>query len=121
MSRTTASLHHPPLQADFINDGFSVLGSFLNTVVLQEIALLVESVMTSPHELVCARPHNTLAPLRWNDVIVRLLLTSDRRMQALTDALRAADLKWISGYVSIKEPHSPPLWWHQDWWCWDHP
>jgi ectoine hydroxylase-related dioxygenase (phytanoyl-CoA dioxygenase family) len=31
------------------------------------------------------------------------------------------DLKWISGYVSIKEPRSPALWWHQDWWCWDHP
>ena len=66
-------------------------------------------------------PHNTLVPLRWNDPIVRLLLKSDRRVQALTDGLRADDLKWISGYVSVKEPHSPPLWWHQDWWCWDHP
>ncbi|HEY2570295.1 MAG TPA: phytanoyl-CoA dioxygenase family protein [Solirubrobacteraceae bacterium] len=32
----------------------------------------------------------------------------------------AGDLRWISGYVSIKEPRTPPLWWHQDWWCWDH-
>src|SRR6266851_2201843 len=66
-------------------------------------------------------PHNILVPLRWNDPIVRLLPKSDRRVQALTDGLRADDLKWISGYVSVKEPHSPPLWWHQDWWCWDHP
>jgi ectoine hydroxylase-related dioxygenase (phytanoyl-CoA dioxygenase family) len=32
----------------------------------------------------------------------------------------ADDLKWISGYVSIKEASSRALWWHQDWWCWDH-
>ena len=30
----------------------------------------------------------------------------------------ADDLRWISGYVSAKEPRSPALWWHQDWWCW---
>jgi ectoine hydroxylase-related dioxygenase (phytanoyl-CoA dioxygenase family) len=30
-------------------------------------------------------------------------------MQALTDALRAADLKWISGYVSIKESHQSSI------------
>jgi ectoine hydroxylase-related dioxygenase (phytanoyl-CoA dioxygenase family) len=39
----------------------------------------------------------------------------------LRAGLGAGDLKWISGYVSLKEPHSPALWWHQDWWCWDHP
>jgi ectoine hydroxylase-related dioxygenase (phytanoyl-CoA dioxygenase family) len=31
------------------------------------------------------------------------------------------DLRWISGYISLKDPDSPPQWWHQDWWCWDHP
>jgi Phytanoyl-CoA dioxygenase (PhyH) len=110
-----------PLETSFVRDGFAVLESFVNKVELKEIVPLVESILTSSHELACTRPHNTLAPLRWNDPIVRLLLKSDLRVQALTDVLRADDLKWISGYVSIKEPHSPPLWWHQDWWCWDHP
>src|SRR3989442_11996238 len=57
------------------------------------------TLFRSSHELACTRPHNTLAPLRWNDPIVGLLLKSDRRVQALTDVLRADDLKWISGYV----------------------
>ena len=109
------------LEADFINDGFAVLNSFLNKVELKGIAPLVESTLTSSHDLACTRPHNTLVPLRWNDAIVRMLLASRRRVRALTDVLRADDLKWISGYVSVKEPNSPPLWWHQDWWCWDHP
>jgi len=105
----------------FVRNGFSVLEGFVNKVELTDLVPLVESILTSSRELACTRPHNTLAPLRWNDPIVRLLLESDTRMQALTDALRADDLKWISGYVSVKEAHSPPLWWHQDWWCWDHP
>ncbi len=116
-----ATLSDQPFETDFVRDGFAVLESFVNKLELKEIVPLVESILTSSHELACTRPHNTLAPLRWNDPIVRLLLTSNRRVQALTDILRADDLKWISGYVSVKEPHSPPLWWHQDWWCWDHP
>jgi len=110
-----------PLETDFVRDGFVVLESFVNKVELKKIVPLVESILTSSPELTCTRPPNTLVPLRWNDPIVRLLLKSDRRVQALTDGLRADDLKWISGYVSVKEPHSPPLWWHQDWWRWDHP
>jgi hypothetical protein len=27
----------------------------------------------------------------------------------------ATDLRWISGYVTVKEPRTPPRWWHQDW------
>jgi|SRR5579872_70798 len=116
-----AGLCDQHVETDFPRNGFAVLEGFVNEVELKELVPLVESILTSSHELACTRPHNTLAPLRWNDSIVRLLLQSDTRRQALTDALRADDLKWISGYVSVKEPHSPPLLWHQDWWCWDHP
>src|SRR3989442_15006015 len=94
-----AILRHRPLETDFVRDGFAVLESFVNKVELKKIVPLVETVVTSSHELACTRPHNTLAPLRWNDPIVGLLLKSDRRVQALTDVLRADDLKWISGYV----------------------
>jgi hypothetical protein len=106
---------------DFRLDGFVLLKAFVETGELEELRSLVTSTLTSPNEGACTRPYNTLLPLRWNDAIVGFLLNSGRRIQALTDALQANDLKWISGYVSVKEPHSPPLWWHQDWWCWDHP
>jgi hypothetical protein len=106
---------------DFGRDGFVVLQGFLDGRETAEINTLVESALRLPRELACTRPHNTLLPLRWNDPIVQMLLKSGRRMQALRDASGADDLKWISGYVSIKEAFSPALWWHQDWWCWDHP
>jgi hypothetical protein len=106
--------------SDFARDGFIVLKGFLNKREAAEVQGLIESVRNLPLEQTCMRPHNTLIPLRWNDPIVRVLLMSERRVQALTDAVGADDPKWISGYISIKEARSPALWWHQDWWCWDH-
>jgi len=107
--------------SDFRIDGFVLLEAFVESGKLEELQSLVTSTPTSPHQGACTRPHNPLLPLRWSDATVGFLLGSERRVQVLTDAVHADDLKWISGYVSIKEPDSPPLWWHQDWWCWDHP
>ena len=104
----------------FVRDGFVVLDRFLDESEVAEIHPLVESLIVSSPVSACSRPHNTLLPLRWNDRIVQLILASERRAQVLTRTLGADDLKWISGYVSIKEARSPALWWHQDWWCWDH-
>jgi ectoine hydroxylase-related dioxygenase (phytanoyl-CoA dioxygenase family) len=109
------------ITSDFRLDGFALLGAFVDKTELEELQLLVKSTLTAPTHSACTRPHNTLVPLRWNDPTVSFLLGSEHRVQVLIDALHADDLKWISGYVSVKEPHTPPLWWHQDWWCWDHP
>ena len=32
-----------------------------------------------------------------------------------------ADPRWSSGYIISKPAHSPPLFWHQDWWGWNDP
>jgi ectoine hydroxylase-related dioxygenase (phytanoyl-CoA dioxygenase family) len=118
--RLSPGFHAQDESRDFCRDGFVVLEEFLDRCETAQIHTLVESTLHLPSEMACTRPHNTLLPLRWNDHIVQLLLRSERRMQALSDAAEADDLKWISGYVSIKEALSPALWWHQDWWCWDH-
>ena len=58
--------------------------------------------------------------LNWNSAIVQGILRNESALNTLMNAVAATDLRWISGYISIKEPVSPPLWWRQDWWCWDH-
>ena len=35
--------------------------------------------------------------------------------------LRFTDTVFSSGYLISKPPGGPPLFWHQDWWGWDHP
>lgn len=118
--RLPSAFHAQVAARDFVREGFVVLKGFLDKCEMAQVRTLVESLLCFPHELACTRPHNTLIPLRWNDPVVQQFLMSARRVQALVDALGADDLKWISGYISIKEAYSPALWWHQDWWCWDH-
>ncbi|HZQ92188.1 MAG TPA: phytanoyl-CoA dioxygenase family protein [Terriglobales bacterium] len=100
--------------------GFAVLRRFICRGELQRLKTLVDSAASSASG-VCERPNNTLLALRWNDAIVDLIVACEGRMRRLQAVLSAEDLKWISGYISIKSSHSGPLWWHQDWWCWDHP
>lgn len=98
--------------------GYLVLRCLLSPARLRQAQALADRVVATPGGLSCRRPNNTLIPLRWDDPLVALLLAECDRIAA---AVAACDLRWISGYVSVKEPHSPPLWWHQDWWAWDHP
>ena len=113
-------LYRDRLPAAFVRDGFARLDGFLGRSEVADVQAAVDALATSTPACTCSRPHNTLLPLRWTDSAVRLILASRRRMLALAGAVGADDLKWISGYISIKEANSPPLWWHQDWWCWDH-
>jgi ectoine hydroxylase-related dioxygenase (phytanoyl-CoA dioxygenase family) len=110
-----------PMPNDFVRHGFVVLRRFLNGSEIADMQTAVESLVDSPPTSACSRPNNTLLPLRWNNPIIEIALASKHRVQVLTEVLGAHDLKWISGYISIKEARSPALWWHQDWWCWDHP
>lgn len=106
--------------SEFATNGFVELRNFLGSSEVEELRTLVEVAMSAPGDLACARPHNTLIPLRWNDAIVQRVVLSEHRMHQLRQSSSGDDLRWISAYVSVKEAHSPPLWWHQDWWCWDH-
>ena len=111
---------HPSADA-FARNGFVVLNGFLRPDEVAAARADIDALMVAPQSPGCRRPHNTLLPLRWNNPIVWLALAAEQRRRALSEAVRAEDLRWISGYVSVKEAASPALWWHQDWWCWDHP
>lgn len=103
---------------DFQRGGFLVLPRLLAAADLASVREAVDGVLCEARAGACERPNNTLTPLRWNDPLVGSIVGDGRR---ISRAIGANDLRWISGYVSVKEPNSPPLWWHTDWWCWDHP
>lgn len=120
-SQAAAASPADPEADDFGRNGYSVLRTFLDERDVAAVRTLVERRVSEPHDPSCVRPHNTLLPLRWSDKIVDYVLRSGPRMRALREAVAGDDVRWISGYISIKDAHSEPLWWHQDWWCWDHP
>lgn len=102
-------------------DGFAVIEGFLDADEVAALSSDLGQALRRPAGPSCKRPHNTLVPLRWSDPPVARVLASARRMERLRETVAADDLRWISGYFGIKEPRSPALWWHQDWWCWEHP
>jgi hypothetical protein len=107
--------------ATLLRDGYAVLDAFLDAGEVAALRPAVEKRIGAPAGAACERPHNTLLPLRFDDPVVDSALSSQLRRRRLREAAQAEDLRWISGYVSLKEAHTPALWWHQDWWCWDHP
>jgi hypothetical protein len=108
----------PEQAREFRSRGFVVLPGLLTGEPLHRARIAAERAVRHPGGIACERPGNTLVPLRWCDELTGLILAGHTRIGR---AAGARDLRWISGYVSVKEPHSPPLWWHQDWWAWDHP
>jgi hypothetical protein len=102
------------------SDGFALLPELVGTAELRDLRADVDRALAQPLPPGCRRPHNTLAPLRWDSPLVARMLADDRRVRAIAGAAGASDLRWISGYVSVKDPRSEGLEWHQDWWCWDH-
>jgi len=119
-SATTLEASLPCRSDEFRQSGFAVLRGLVDDEESARLRSEVDAALRRPRDPSCARPNNTLVPLRWCDAIADMLLTSERRMDAIRRAVGAADLRWISGYVSVKDARSAPLWWHQDWWCWDH-
>ena len=101
--------------------GYRVIPSFVNAHELHALKDLVDRAASSSLHPGMSRPGNDLAPLRWCDDLCSVFLSDSQRLQLLHEAISPRDLKWISGYVSTKQPGSPPLYWHQDWWCWNHP
>ena len=106
---------------NLVADGWALLPALLNDGAVQEIRSASESLGRERGINGCDRPNNTLVPLRWSDDVVMTALAAP----GVADAVRAVtgngDLRWTSAYLSLKDPFSGALWWHSDWWAWDHP
>jgi len=105
----------------FAEGGYVVINGLLSQMEVAVLRRAVDAALQMPDVAGCERPQNRLMPLRWSDPAVELILAQGQRRHRIAESVEGNDLRWISGYVSVKEAHSRALWWHQDWWCWDHP
>jgi hypothetical protein len=119
--RPTAVKRRADAARGLAESGYSRLPGFLGPRLVAALRYEVDRALDRPPVPGCERPHSELTPLRWNDRVVDLILRDQRRRRAVATATAGDDLRWISAYISVKRARTPPLWWHQDWWCWDHP
>src|SRR3954454_11516478 len=108
-------------QPSLDEDGYTLLPGLLSPDEVSRIQASVSRLRSTRTVGVCERPNNTLVPLRWRDAAIGVVLDDATRVERVREASHGCDLRWTSGYISIEDPCSGPLWWHQDWWCWDHP
>lgn len=106
-------------ETTLLAEGWCSLPGFIGGADLEKCRALVDEAFGRTATRCMDRRGNDLLPLRWNDPIIQLLLESPSRLEQLRGVL-GQDIRWISGYVTSKAASTPALWWHQDWWCWDH-
>lgn len=105
----------------FAADGYTVLSRLLGSPEVAVVRRLARGLRASRTVGVCERPNNVLVPMRWDDGAVTAVLQDRERRARIAEACDGTDLRFTSAYLSLKDPGSGPLWWHQDWWCWNHP
>jgi len=103
-------------------DGFCLVPGVLGQTTIDLLTELAEQKLggTDDDHFRRFAHHGSLIPITFDDERLATVLTSPEIRTAFC-RLGFTDPRWISGYVIAKPPHSPGLWWHQDWWAWGHP
>lgn len=129
MTRTTngapplaqAAISRHPSRMGLIEDGFTVVPAVLDAPMLARLragcAKLLSEV--SPEHRAKRRSTGSLIHCA-SDPFFAELIAWPLAQKAL-DALGQGSARFSSGYLISKPPHSPPLFWHQDWWGWSDP
>lgn len=104
-----------------ITDGFCVFESILNKDMVARVAEASNRLLDAqdPEHFEKQKSTGSLICV-WDDPFFSELIAWDPAL----DALRSMGFDrptFSTGFVISKPPHSPPLFWHQDWWGWDHP
>ncbi|MDX6697540.1 MAG: hypothetical protein QOE65_937 [Solirubrobacteraceae bacterium] len=102
------------------HDGYAVVPDVLDGELLRSLRTMVEEELSAQGcgHFDTFRHHGSMLPIDRARAEVVTLVGWPPLLDVLNDAGFSAP-KWLSGYVISKPPHSPGLWWHQDWWAWD--
>ena len=106
-------------RTQLIEDGFCVFRNILDTEMLGRVDEAANRVLASEEaeHFKTQKSTGSLIPVHRDPLFAELVAWSKA-----IDALKSMGFDkpvFSSGYVISKPPHSPPLFWHQDWWGWN--
>lgn len=104
-------------------DGFEIVHDLLDDSMLSRLRAYCDRRLAAedPSHFSRFSYHGSMLALDpLSEEVVADLVSWPRAISALQER-GFDDPRWLSAYLISKPPHSPPLWWHQDWWAWDEP
>jgi hypothetical protein len=108
-------------QQQLLTQGFCHFPNVLDQEVLGELVRVTDGLLDAEpaerHQKY--RYQGSNINVAYQDPVFARLFAWPKTMGALA-SLGYDDPKWWSGYLLSKPPLGPPLYWHQDWWAWDH-
>jgi len=104
-----------------VSDGFCVFDSVLNAPMLGRITRAANGLLDAQDAEHFQQQKSTGSLICvWNDPAFGELIGWRPALDALA-GMGFERPTFSTGFVISKPPHSPPLFWHQDWWGWNHP
>lgn len=118
MPTTAAACTPAPTLA---RDGLCVLPGVVEPALVRtlEERSLAWAARQTPEEAARQRYTGSLIGLELEPLFARLI--GHRGVRAALASLGWRAPRYMNGYIISKPPGSPALYWHQDWWGWDHP
>ncbi len=107
------------LRSNLINDGYCVADDILGTAMLDRLRQAVRDSLATK-ELSNEDNFGSLIHCEFENPVFADLIAWPQSFQLL-EAMGFTDVRWMSFFLINKPPHSKALWWHQDWFLWDHP
>ncbi len=104
-----------------IRDGYCVFEQILDAEMLNRVRATSDNLLAAQDAEHFAAQKSTGSMVSvYDDPFFAELVAYQPALDALS-ALGYPKPRWSSGFVISKPGHSPPLFWHQDWWGWNDP
>ncbi len=108
-------------KAQLIRDGYCVFEQVLSPEMLARVRAASDGLLAAQSAEHFDKQKSTGSMVSvYDDPFFADLVAYDPALDALT-SLGYPNPRWSSGFVISKPGHSPPLFWHQDWWGWNDP
>ena len=119
MTKTQTTTDSATKRAALIDDGFCVFESVLDADMVQRTAAASDHLLDQQDEEHFSNNKSTGSMICvWDDPFFSELIA----WAPALDVLRSMGFErttFSTGFVISKPAHSPPLFWHQDWWGWE--
>ena len=117
----TRALVFHDMREQLLRDGYCVLEQILSPEMLERVRVASDDLIAAQPAEHFDRYKSTGSMISvYDDPFFAELVAYQPALDAL-DSLGFPDSRWTSGFVISKPGHSPPLFWHQDWWAWNDP